>query len=37
MRVRAIDGLRVVDCSIMPSIVSANTNVPAIVISEKDC
>lgn len=34
-RVHGIEGLRVVDCSIMPTPVSGNTNGPAMVVAER--
>jgi choline dehydrogenase-like flavoprotein len=34
-RVKGVKGLRVVDASIMPNTVSANTNIPVIAIAER--
>ena len=35
LRVHGVAGLRVIDCSVMPTLVSGNTNGPIVMMAEK--
>ena len=35
LRVHGMHGLRVIDCSVMPTVTTGNTNVPVVMMAEK--
>jgi choline dehydrogenase-like flavoprotein len=35
LRVHGVHGLRIVDCSVMPTVPGGNTNAPAVMVAEK--